>query len=363
MTNEELQSKTINWLRFPLIAMVVLAHTVTDDDTLREYVSLIDYKHLSGMDVSNLTRFLLSAVVPYVIVPCFFMFSGFLFFYKTKNVWNRNIYLGKIKSRIKTLLIPYLLWNIIPVALVALLAFMKFDGSLRSIMNELQEKGILKIFWNYYHEAFVSYPYNAPLWYVRDLIIVALCSPLVYYFVKYTKLLGTVILGILFFVGNARFPVVAFFFTFGAYFAVHGRNMIMELRKGRWIWLCSTVITLILSVYYTGSDKYIYPFILFNIFGCFVTINIASRLIERGYVTINRSSFLSRTGFFIYAAHGMILRTCIKLLNITFNSTGALILGVKFFLAPAVCVSVCVALYWIADKTVPKLLGILTGSR
>ncbi|MDR1172425.1 MAG: acyltransferase [Bacteroidales bacterium] len=364
MTSEELQSKTINCLRFPLTAGVVLAHTVSDRDWLKEYIPHIDYTLLSGTDIYNLMRILLSDFIPRAVtVPCFFVFSGFLFFYKGK-VWNRNIYFGKIKSRTKTLVIPYLLWNIIPLALAALFAFMRFDGSLSELMSKLQENGIFTIFWNYSCDGSVSYPYNIPMWYVRDLIVAAFCSPLVYYFVKYAKLIGVVILGVSYVLLTGMgiwFPLVMFFFTLGAWLAVHGKNMVVESRKGKWFWFCCLIVTLILSVYCLGTDKFGYIFALCNVSGSITMINIASRLIERGRVAIH--PFLTQTSFFIYAVHGGILWKCNQALNILFDSTGIPVLTLKYFLAPAVCVCICVGVYWVAGKTVPKLLSILTGSR
>ena len=359
MEKEELQSKTITWLRFPLAVVIVFIHNI-DTSGIRETVSQIDYSHLSGIDIYNLMCFLLKDIVD-IVVPLFFIFSGFLFFYKTK-VWGLNIYFDKIKSKARTLALPYVLWNIIPIVLMAFFLFLKFDGSLSIYINQLMENGLLKIFWNYHDGRF---PYNIPLWFLRDLIIVALLSPLVYYFVKYTKLYCIPILGIFYFTVSFPIPVdirAIFFFTLGAYFSIHGKNMIVELRKGWLFWLISAIITLILSVYYGETNSFHYINFFHIIFGLITTINVASWLLERGRVSVNY--FLSKANFFIFVAHNVyLLGRSRELVNFIFKSDSAFFLTIKFFLAPVICIFLCLGLYYVASKTVPKLLGILTGSR
>lgn len=362
MTKEESQSKTIDWLRFPLIAAVVLAHTIDDRIELKEYVSQIDYLHLSGMDIYQFIRILTGDVFPRIIIPCFFIFSGYLFFFKNKT-WNKNIYLGKLKSRIATLLVPYLLWNMIPVALAFLFSYLKFEGSMMEV-NGLKEKGILSIFWNFSSDAATFYPFNLPLWYVRDLIIAAVLSPLIYYFVKYTKLYGIILLGIIYLTGIASpyFHSVMFFYPLGAFFGIHGKNMVVELRKGEWIWYGLALITMVISLYFEGSGQYDRVILLYEVAGCVAVFNIASRLIEKGRVSIQ--PFLLKASFFVYVAHDVYLSgISTKIVNIVLASNNAFILIVKYFVEAGICISLCLGLYWIASKTTPRLLGVLTGSR
>ena len=367
MTNEDLLSKTITWLRFPLAVAIVYVHNVNFDE-LAVALSGIDYSNLSGSDIYYIVCFLISDVLCRVATPCFCIFSGFLFYYRGKE-WNRNIYLQKVKRKTRTLLTPYLLWNIIPVAITAFFAFLKFDDSLSLYMKQLWDNGILKIFWNY-HEGtyphYIPYPLNIPLWFLRDLIVVAFfLSPLVYYFVKYTKVYSLFILG-LFYLTNFWFPMLSirtlFFFTLGAYFSIHGLNMVVELRKSKLFWILASIITLLLSMYFQGSGMYEYIFVLFNISGCITTIIIAAGYIKGGNATIH--PFLSKTSFFIFASHTVYLLWFSNLaLNFILKSDSALMMTTKYFLAPAICVCVCLALYYAAKKTVPWLLGILTGSR
>lgn len=103
---QALQSQTIDWLRFPLIICVIFIHNATlpaDFD-----VTTIDWQSLSAGDLFIYMKILFSHVLTHIAVPIFFMISGFLFFLRTPKL-TLNIYKNKIKKRLHTLLIPYLL--------------------------------------------------------------------------------------------------------------------------------------------------------------------------------------------------------------------------------------------------------------
>lgn len=103
--NNNLFSRTVIWLRFPLTALVVLLHTpiVVGDETTKDLNSLGWVLELKTFFSEGLCR---------VAVPAFFFISGY-YFYKSFDKWNINIWFEKINKRIRTLLVPYILWNLI----------------------------------------------------------------------------------------------------------------------------------------------------------------------------------------------------------------------------------------------------------
>ncbi len=52
-----------------------------------------------------------------IAVPCFFLISGYLFFKKLED-WNLDMWKGKMVRRVHSLLIPYVLWNILAAILI-----------------------------------------------------------------------------------------------------------------------------------------------------------------------------------------------------------------------------------------------------
>ena len=123
-----------------------------------------------------------------VAVPFFFMISGYLFFrfdFKTNNVF--YIIKGKIQRRVKTLVVPYLLWNTIgflfyaiitriPVILAMMNLGKPVPVTIQSIFNGVFLHGL-------YH----------PFWYLHDLIILVFLSPLIFLLVRYCKVCVCVI--------------------------------------------------------------------------------------------------------------------------------------------------------------------------
>jgi surface polysaccharide O-acyltransferase-like enzyme len=374
--SDRLQSNTIDWLRFPLAIAVVFIHMGPVAD-----MQGVDYFHLSGTDIYTVVGAFISHVLANVAVPCFFMCSGFLFFYKVRE-WNRNIYRNKIKSRLKTLVVPFLLWNVIAVCAVAAIQVIKPEGDILRFFNELHDKGLWRIFWNYsewgstetniFGWADPRYgPYSIPLWFLRDLIIAVFLSPLVYYFVKYTRIYGVVLLGILYY--TRAVPVVAeyninmlitalFFFSLGGYFGIYGKNMVVSLRKGQLYWFLVAVVCLILSTFYDGSDmkKYFHP--AYVISGVITTVNITSFFMERGKLKVYKT--LSGASFFVYVTHGiLVLAVARKLINFILPSDNMIVLPVKFLITPFLCAFLCVGIYLLMKRFVPKLLSVLTGNR
>ena len=95
-------SAVITALRFPLIIMVVAIHLISDKLTLPQWGA----PNWLYIYVSEF----LSHSLPRIAVPMFFFISGYYAFYK-KDWSQRSIWTVELKKRVKTLLIPYLLWN------------------------------------------------------------------------------------------------------------------------------------------------------------------------------------------------------------------------------------------------------------
>jgi len=107
---DALDSKVIHTLRFPLICLVVCVHSFSFIKGWN--VDALSLLNISGADIYSLFCISISMTLAHIAVPTFFVISGFLFF-KGLERWNWDIYKGKMRKRIYTLLIPYLIWNTI----------------------------------------------------------------------------------------------------------------------------------------------------------------------------------------------------------------------------------------------------------
>ena len=170
--SQDFQSSVITSLRFPLIVMIIMFHlyepgAVIDDSSMLHY---------------SLAKILGADGIAKIAVPTFFMISGYLFFFNIKK-WDILEYRRKLKSRVSSLLIPYLLWNAIPIIggillniFIAIAHGMPLFAQAKEFLHSI---GWLNAFWNVSD----GHPYVVPLWYIRDLMICCLFTPLIYFFI------------------------------------------------------------------------------------------------------------------------------------------------------------------------------------
>lgn len=120
----------------------------------------VDPSFVRGGADTALTVFLNAAmeVLGILAMSHFFAVTGYLLFQK----YTLNSYPQKIKRRITTLLVPYVLWQCITVGL-------KLAVNRETVP-----------FWDFVQKTFffVRYPYNGALWYVYAIFFLALLSPL-----------------------------------------------------------------------------------------------------------------------------------------------------------------------------------------
>ena len=208
--NNTLESKVIDWLRFPMAAAVVLLHAGS-----------------LGCDSSYPIYSTLCIILPNgicrIAVPLFMLFSGY-FFFKGLEVWDKSLYCEKLRKRINTLLLPYLAWNL----LAFLLTFgytalrLKLHEELDpSFLNQVRGWNFFRIFWNYNE----GMPIDYPLWFVRDLFLFTIASPLLFFFIKKGQLAFIIILALIY-LAFGGFTESLFFFSLGGYLRITGSQIV-----------------------------------------------------------------------------------------------------------------------------------------
>ena len=377
-----LQSQTIEWLRFVLAAAVVMIHT--------SMPSFVEFQPFAQQSVSSFVYYLFSCGLCNAAVPTFFFISGYLFFTKL-HVWDYRIYKQKMAKRVWSIAIPYVLWIIIGLLFNAGLPILRhtlsggdtFSDAISNFGDYIGQRGYLRVFWDcnrlgenplklnniigvpMHH----MYPYVTPLWFLRDLMVVMVFSPVVYAMVKYCKKWGFIIVGILM-AFNIWIPLEGFnvrcffFFSLGAYFQIYDKDFICAFRKFEipaYI-LAALLLFTSMAMYGVRDNFSRISTYMYIVFGVISTINIAGRLLEKGLVKVR--PFLSETSFFIFAAHTiMITMICTQLMNRILPGSNQVVLTISYFSRVGLAVVLCVTLYWILEKMCPRVLSILTGGR
>lgn len=372
MKSQELQYRVFDWLRFPLMVLVMLIHVNLYMEPIR--LGVVNLSSLTTMDACNLFRASISHVLAHVAVPLFFFISGYLFF-KRLQEWDWTEYATKLKRRVRTLLVPYLIWNTIAILVYVLID--KRMGSLSGVWDFIGQNGYLKLYWsavswngarlNWFGlPAYMTGPFLVPLWFLRDLMVMAVLSPLLWCLFRYLKGWGLLLIvlchvSLLGVQGFTSTTVV--FFGAGAYCSING------IDSTRWTWKFRYYIyaaALVLWVAVTCCNGYLTPmgnklFPFFEIIGAMALFNLATALVRKGS---RIHPLLSGSAFFIYVTHTVLfLRVGCAISRRVFSSGDALSLGAHYLLSALLTVALCVACYWLLRKVTPRLCSLLTGQR
>ena len=183
----------IGQLRFPLAALVVLIHC-----NISKFLNPGMSQYLLKTSIVDMCSIGFTSFA----VPLFFAISGYLFFYQIGD-FTMEVYKHKLKRRVRTLLVPYIVWN-----LLALIIFTAKDLATGSDLTYplslnawwgIRDIGGSGMNWLGYNVHECTAPLQVPLWFVRDLIVLTLLSPLLHFFLKkYSKTL-LLILALLYF--------------------------------------------------------------------------------------------------------------------------------------------------------------------
>lgn len=350
-------SKSIAWLRFPLAAMVVYLHSMNVEFTP---VDILMEWETASFEVAfyDSMRVLISRVLGHLVVPSFMFISGYLFFIQLDK-WNWNIYLRKIRQRIHTLLIPYLLWIIIPVFIN--IVWLHKPSLIGDYVSSILEKGLWHI---------LTDPLNAVLWFLRDLIVLVVISPFIYFVLKKIKWQIFILLFIFGMIVDSSFVGSFFWFSLGGFFCLSNLSIIQFAEKVRTVVLWGFVIFGLLKL------------VLYN-------DNVAEGVLANLNLIISQSSVLcgvflifyistthackkiefpiciSSGSFLIYVLHMEVLWRSRWLMNIVAgdlkeNYTYQFFV---YLIAPLLTVIILIILNSLLRKYSPKINYILTASR
>ena len=378
MNGKNLCSQSLDLLRFPLAVVVLVIHTFNSDGfTLHQ--SVVSFDDMPFMLLIN--RFI-DAFLRGQSVPIYFLISGFVFFLGVD--FTKDVYYRKLKNRVKTLLIPYLIWNMVAVLFELskrLPCFSSLLPNIRSVSLDFSLSAALNSFWNAKEGIFggsdmVSqavyniHPQNAPLWFVRDLMIVILCAPAMYWLLKHTRYYAVLVSGVLWFAsgyynwGHAGQLITAlFFFGFGAYMSVSSKDMMSQFGrffKSSMILYPLLGVLHILSAYYMPEVSDLIKKL--NVFaGLLFAYNMSAYLLAHGVCKVD--AFLASAGFFVYVSHYMICGNFVKLLFLMFRPQTGLGALAVYLSDVVITLSICLAVFYLLRRYMPGLLKVMTGKR
>ncbi len=176
---------------------------------------------LAGYDHSLYWQSLLSTAIGQIAVPGFFMLSALLFF----RDFDLTLTLTKWYRRFFTLVIPFCLWNIlyyIGYQLLILISSISDISVMKSLYIPRDVQGILEIIF--------LYKFNPICWFMFQLILLVIVSPLIYILLKNAYIAGIYIFLLICFLWlqpTTGWDIpwlnedALFYYSLGGYFIMH----------------------------------------------------------------------------------------------------------------------------------------------
>ncbi len=288
-------------------------------------------------------------------VPGFFMISAYLFyrnfqFSKTAVKW---------KSRCKSLLLPYVLWNALyylGYVVVTRLPFVKSIIGKEPVAFEMKELFL----------AIVYYKYNPVFWYLFQLMLLVLLAPFLYIIIsrKWTGLLWLFLLVFALW-KNVSLPLLnldALFYYSAAGYAVlfdtkvEEENTLSEKKA----WFGILIICWIMLWLLGRPGAPLHFLAVYFVLMRFLDVLIFYSILKE--IPLKPATALVKNSFFLYAIHFPWVRF--------FNKAGAVIFkgsqvaaALLFLIMPLLIIGLSRITGEILKRTVPKFYQVLSGGR
>ena len=354
-TNGDGHLVRLDVLRFPLIVLIVYLHacgvTANFADGVR---GVADAKLVENVQV-------ITGSISRIAVPLFFLMSGFLFFRGVQ--FSVATYRAKLQSRLRSLLVPFLFWNIALFALVAIAQSIPAIAPLFNSQNQaLRSLSAFQIADAIF--GFTRYPIAYQFWFIRDLMILVVASPLIWVAACYLArptlimLLWAWVIGAWPLLLPEGEPVL--FFFVGALVAIRGGSLLAVDRISRWI---APLFVLGLAGFYLSGQTGWMVYLLRPTVAVGVVLALkASRWLADSETWRDRLIWLGGTSFFVFAVHEPLVTIGKKIAFRVLPMTAGTMLTV-YALLPALIIGFALAAYWVLLKTVPGFLRFVTGGR
>lgn len=353
-------SKALALLRFPLALLIISVHWFVFDQVVDHTSFSHDPDLLPAW--STVCRFV-RAFISENGVGTFFFISGYLFI--ACAGLTRERYKTKVKKRIRSLVIPYVIWNLVMVISI----------TAESVMHQyLHGNGSpihLPMTVGEFFSGFIvgTFPHLSTLWFIRELITVIILLPLSYPFIKRAgvgtlSVMAAICIGISFgdypYLRNLSFSL--FFFNAGAYLSLRRCDLVRTFSSHTLLFFIAYLLLSSAAWAALEFQHNFYNTIKFvSIFPAVATLLGLSGVLVRKGVTAN--AFLTASTFFLFAAHFITLDYMRSLLAKAFSPRTDTELTIVFTAGYILLVLLLIGTYALIAHFTPKTAAFLTGKR
>lgn len=296
------------------------------------------------------------------IEPLFFI-SGWLFFINVPQGGGilggggNSIYARKLRSRVRTLLVPYIFWNCLWLAYTLVKNYHLGQLGESSTIALDSPLKILQVFFYCGEGPTPLLPIAFYMWFVRDLMLCALLTPLFHKFYQWRYaiwVLVAVFVVYSIFLLDSVFPIG---FVIGGWFGYKRINPFRAVVKMRWAILAPIAIALNLILHWLAPiPEVLWPMVVVNFF---VVLKFSYWLSSYSMKT-NISSF----SMWFYVSHAVIVSVIGHITPHFLPPTSDANMTALYLLNGTLCIAFCIiSFYLLSRRPFHPLFAIMTGGR
>lgn len=349
-------SKALALIRWPLVMCIVAVHVFVP-------VTVTVGGEVYDVGASSLNMGLWRFVKGFISengVATFFFISGFLFM--TGPAMNREVYRSKVSRRVHSLLVPYVIWNVLALLCVIFVALPGAHASAGMSVGHMIKGFVMK--------NMLGYPHDAPLWFIRDLMVCIAVLPAMGLIMRrkwgwwMVVLLGAACFWL--YTRPTSYPLLLvsalFFFYWGAYMASSGRDLYAVFRP---LQVPCLVLYPLLGVIYMVVEPFSHEWAMIvkccNLLVVIpLAVNIACWFVNRG-CSANR--FLTSATFFVFASHYVVLAYFRPMLVGVIRPGSEAGMLLTFVAGYFLLLGALLGIYFLLTRFTPRVARILTGKR
>jgi peptidoglycan/LPS O-acetylase OafA/YrhL len=347
-------SERIRILRFPLICGVVLVHAL--DNICNRARADGENLKLGGAD--GALQALLNFALGRLSVPLMFWIAAYLLFGSYVPTW--DCLAKKWANRVRSLVLPYLLWNALLLLLILAMGAvgrLSVDSVPAWVFEYKSLDGVASAFWS---------PVDYPLWFVRNLIVLVALAPVFYWLCRRVPWLLLLASGTFWWLSPYDASSLGrslFWFSLGAVCAVAKPDLLKLERWRRPVIACWAVCVVVAcGVGWQGKQlpwQIVSPLTAVGAVGMWL----AAGVIGEKAVLADRLTGAARHAFFAYVSHAPIVSAVFKLVAVAMGCLGFRAIWLESVFVAVVTVVVCVALSRFLARYLPRAYLIATGGR
>ena len=348
LKSEALFWKKKEFVSFLLSILVFFIHSDFAQDVVGDSLASAVNVKVSYFFSESITRF---------AVPMFFMMSGITFF---KN-YDGKRYLTKIKSRVFTLVVPYLLWNTVWMLWEIFTSHSFISRFTDGTPYPLTLTSILK--------GVFFYGCNPPFWFILDLIIFSFAAPIVFLIIK-NKYVGIIsvalisiasLFGIYLPMGLFYYPMAIVFYLVGAIIGYHFFDLASKKSSKptqifSLVFLAAYIIAKNIAPEEIHINNYLIQTVVYTL-AAFSLWNVTDAFVER-----IKPRAIYRRSFAVYAMHLPVAIVILKALDLCTPQSPWLEIP-KFVIMIVLTLAVINLTCTLLEKFAPKIYATLMGKQ